>query len=156
MAAAPVNRGDVVSGAVLAGLGAFIIVESRKWEYSGIDGPGPGFFPLWYGIAMVVLSLVLVATGCLRGSSATKRKPVNWSEVGNAMLTWFAFTVCVGLLKTLGFLLSFALLTFFIVAVMYRRPLKTATYTAAGCVLGFYLVFPLGLRVSLPVGVLGF
>jgi putative tricarboxylic transport membrane protein len=156
MAAAPVNRGDVVSGAVLAGLGAFIIVESRKWEYSGIDGPGPGFFPLWYGIAMVALSLLLMGASFLRSSSGEKRKPVDWSAVGNAALTWFAFTVCVGLLKTLGFLLSFALLTFFIVAVMYRRPLKTATYTAAGCVLGFYLVFPLGLKVSLPVGVLGF
>ena len=156
MAKGRVNQGDVVSGAVLAGLGVFIIVEARQWEYTGIDGPGPGFFPLWYGVAMVVLSLLLIGTCLLRPDRSGNHKPVNWGEVGNALLIWLAFSVCVGLLKILGFMLSFALLTFFIVAVMYRKPLATATYTASGCVLGFYLVFPLGLNVSLPVGILGF
>ena len=32
--------------------GAYIIVTASRWEYLGQDGPGPGFFPLWYGIAM--------------------------------------------------------------------------------------------------------
>ena len=150
------NRGDVISGAVLAGLGTYIIVESRQWDYLGIDGPGPGFFPLWYGVAMVVLSLLLIAISLTREAGAVRRKAVNWGEVGNALLTWLAFAICVGLLKVLGFLLAFALLTFFIVAVMYRRTLKAALLTAAGCALGFYLVFPLALNVSLPVGKLGF
>jgi hypothetical protein len=38
---------------------------------------------------------------------------------------------------------------------MYRRPLKMAFAVAAGTALGFYLIFPLALNVSLPVGVLG-
>ena len=41
MSASTVNRGDMISGAVLAGLGAYIIVEARQLEYIGIDGPGP-------------------------------------------------------------------------------------------------------------------
>ena len=49
-------RGDVVSGAVLAGLGVFIVLEARRWEYLAPDGPGPGFFPMWYGIALIALS----------------------------------------------------------------------------------------------------
>jgi len=156
MASGRVNRGDVISGAVLAGLGIFIIVESRSMEYSGIDGPGPGFFPLWYGIAMVVLSLLLIAASFLRRAENAKRKPLNWREVGNALVAWLAFALCVGLLKTLGFMLSFALLTFFIVAVLYRKSLATAAITAGSCAAGFYLVFPLALRVSLPTGILGF
>lgn len=151
-----VNRGDVISGAVLAGLGIFIIVESHNWEYSGTDGPGPGFFPLWYGIAMVALSLLLIAVSFLRRADNAERRPVNWREAGTALLAWLAFALCVGLLKPLGFMLSFALLTFFIVAVLYRKPLATAAITAASCAAGFYLVFPLALKVSLPTGILGF
>jgi hypothetical protein len=60
------------------------------------------------------------------------------------------------LLKPLGFLLSFALLTLFVVAVMYGRPLKTALAAAVGNAVGFYLLFVLALDISLPVGPLGF
>ena len=62
--------GDVVSGAVLAGLGVFIILEARQWDYLGADGPGPGFFPLWYGVLMVALSLVLVVTSLAKRNTA--------------------------------------------------------------------------------------
>ena len=36
-------------------------VAALRWTYMGEDGPGAGFFPLWYGGVMVVLSLALVA-----------------------------------------------------------------------------------------------
>ena len=149
------KTGDIVSAAVLAGLGVFIIVEARGWEYLGPDGPGPGFFPLWYGVCMVALSILLLATSFVQRTSVPDT-PVNWREVGRALATWAAFTGCIALLKVLGFLLSFGLMTLFVVAVMYRRPLKAALAVAAGTALGFYLVFPLALNVSLPVGVLGF
>ena len=149
------RTGDIVSAAVLAGLGIYIVFEARGWEYLGADGPGPGFFPLWYGVCMVALSILLLATSLVQRTSMPDT-PVNWREVGRALATWAAFTGCIALLKVLGFLLSFGLLTLFVVAVMYRRPLKMAFAVAAGTALGFYLVFPLALNVSLPVGVLGF
>ena len=139
----------------MAGLGIFIVVEARGWEYLGADGPGPGFFPLWYGVCMVALSVLLLVTSLVQRTSVPDT-PVNWREVGRTLATWAAFTGCIALLKVLGFLLSFGLLALFVVAVMYRRPLKMALAVAAGTALGFYLVFPLALNVSLPVGVLGF
>ena len=140
---------------MLAGLGLFIIVEAKEWEYLGPDGPGPGFFPLWYGIAIVVLSALLVATS-LASRAGEPGKPVAWDEVRRALLAWAGLALCVGLLKLLGFLLAFGLFTFFLVAVMYRRPLGTAVAVSAGVSLGFYLLFPLALNVALPVGKLGF
>lgn len=148
------SSGEVVSGAVLAGLGTFIIIQARGWVYVDADGPGPGFFPIWYGIAMVALSLLLIA-GSLRKAPAAAQ-PVKWREISRALFTWAAFAGSVALLKVLGFLLSFGLLTLFVVAVMYRRPLRTALAAAAGCSIGFYLVFSLALNVSLPVGMFGF
>jgi putative tricarboxylic transport membrane protein len=149
------KSGDIVSGAVLAGLGVFIIVEARGWEYVGPDGPGPGFFPLWYGVCMVALSILLVAMSLAQRASEPD-KPVNWREIGRALAAWAGLALCVGLLKILGFLLAFGLFTLFLVAVMYRRSLGTAVAVAVGMPVGFYLLFPVALNVALPIGWLGF
>jgi putative tricarboxylic transport membrane protein len=146
-------KGDVVSGAVLAALGIYIVSEAWRWDYSTAEGPGPGFFPLWYGIAMVVLSLILMVRS---GLSATAGKAVDWAGVGRALIVWMAFAVCVALMKPLGFLIALALLTLFVVAVMYGQSLKVALAVAVGNAVGFYLIFGLALQLDLPAGPLGF
>jgi putative tricarboxylic transport membrane protein len=154
MATALHKNGDVVSGAVLTALGVYVITEARGWDYIGPDGPGPGFFPLWYGIALVALSVLLMA-GAIKKRAASSGG-VQWHEVGRALLVWGAFAASIAALKPLGFLLSFALLTAFVATVMYRR---SAIYGVAAGVIAaaaFYAIFPLGLNVALPVGVLGF
>lgn len=148
-------QGDFVSGAVLTALGGYIISEALHWNYSGPEGPGPGFFPLWYGMAMVVLSLALMLGCVLRGRRRDSKK-TDWRGVGRALMTWVAFAGSIALLKTLGFLLSLALLTLFIVWVMYGKPLRIALMAAIGSAAGFYLVFALALNISLPAGMLGF
>lgn len=147
-------RGDVISGGVLAALGAFIVIEARRWEYMGVDGPGPGFFPLWYGITMVVLSVALIGSSLLGKAEAGGR--LDWREVGNALMAWAALVVCIALFGVLGFLTSFALFTLVVVGAIYRKSWFTALVAAAGCAASFYLVFPVMLGVSLPAGVLGF
>ncbi|MCC7485234.1 MAG: tripartite tricarboxylate transporter TctB family protein [Burkholderiales bacterium] len=149
------RTGDIVSAAALAGLGCFIMIEARGWEYMGPDGPGPGFFPLWYGIAMVALSVLLVATS-LAQRAREEAHAVRWREVGGALGAWAGLALCVGLLKVLGFVLAFALFTFFLVAILYRRPPGVALAVSAGTAAAFHVLFPLALDIALPVGRLGF
>lgn len=146
-------KGDVVSGAVLAALGVFIISQASGWEYASEEGPGPGFFPLWYGVAMLVLSLFLAGRAAMRPAAG---KPVDWGGVTRALTAWAVFAGCIALLQVTGFLIALALLTLFVVAVMYGRPLKVALAAAAGNAAGFWLLFPFALEVKLPVGPLGF
>jgi putative tricarboxylic transport membrane protein len=153
-------KADFWSGLALAGLGTYIIAEAWRWEYIGNDGPGPGFFPLWYGIAMVALSLVLVVSSFMRAEAVDPASPtfgavstassVDWSGAGRALAAWGAFALAAAALKWLGFFVCFAALTFFVVAVMYRRPLKVAAVVAVLLGAGFYLVFALALGVKLP------
>jgi putative tricarboxylic transport membrane protein len=148
------KSGDLWSGGALAALGGYIIIQAWQWEYLGPDGPGAGFFPLWYGIAILGLSLLLIVSHLRRGPD--RETPTDWTKLGRALSTWFSLAVSVALFKPLGFVISFALLTYFIVAVMYRRPLKTAALAALATAAGFYLVFDRALGVPLPVGILGF
>ena len=148
------NNGDLISGALLAGLGVLIVIEARQWDYLAPDGPGPGFFPMWYGIAMVALALGLVVSALRQRIAGGK--PVVWAEVGRALFMWAALTACLALIKVLGFAVTLTLLTLFIVSVMYRRPLLHGVAAGVLTSAAFYLVFPLALNVTLPVGVLGF
>jgi putative tricarboxylic transport membrane protein len=134
---------DFWSGLALAALGGYIVYAARGWEYLGEDGPGPGFFPLWYGIAMLALSLMLV-------SSSKEHRKLEWKGIGRAFGAWVAFAISVAVIKLAGFLVALAALTFFIVTVMYRRPLAVAALVAIGVAAGFYAVFPLALGVALP------
>ena len=141
---------DLWAGLALAALGVYIVVQAAQWEYLGPDGPGPGFFPLWYGIAMVVLSAALVVAGVRARVARAAAAPFPWARIGRALLVWLAFAVSVALSDVLGFTLSFGLLCFFIVAVMYRRAPWIAAVTAGAVVGAFYLIFSLALGVALP------
>jgi putative tricarboxylic transport membrane protein len=149
-----VRDGEVLSGALLAALGAFIVIEARQWGYYASTGPGPGFLPTIYGLAMIALSLLLIANKVR--SRPHEHRAVDWPATRRALFTWTAFVVAAALLKPLGFVLSFALLTFAIVAFVFRRPLHKAAATAVLTAAAFYLTFPVALGVALPTGWLGF
>ena len=148
------SSGDLWSGVALALLGVYIVAQAWQWDYSGPDGPGPGFFPLWYGVAMLALSGLLVASNLRR--AAQRGKPLDRRRIGRALGVWVALAVSVALFGALGFVASLALLTYFIAAVMYRKPAWTAATVAAAVAAGFYLVFDLALGLGLPSGMLGF
>src|SRR5437868_6557992 len=109
---------DFWSGLALAALGAYVIVQARGWDYMTEDGPGPGFFPLWYGVGILACSAYLVAF--------SKETRADWRGFARAFALWGAIALSVALLQLVGFAISFGALSFFIVAVMYWRPAALA------------------------------
>ena len=151
------NRSESLAALILAGFGIFIIYEARGLPYSSEFGPGPGFFPLWIGIALVVCALAVFCTYTLSAEpDAAKTAAFRRAELGRALGAWLAFALAIAFLSFLGFGLSLGLLTVFLIVVLDRRPSWVALGVAAGLVLGFHLVFVVALGVSLPEGPLGF
>jgi putative tricarboxylic transport membrane protein len=153
------RNGEVLSAAALAALGVYIFMEARTWVYYSDDGPGPAFFPVWYGIAMVVLSLALIVITVRKEAKAAGGPPkaeTDWVGLRRALITWAAFAISALLMKWLGFMIAFAMLAFFIITFVFRQPPVMAGVAAVATALGFYLVFPLALSVALPTGVFGF
>jgi putative tricarboxylic transport membrane protein len=126
------------------------------WNVMGPDGPGPGFFPIGYGVALTVLSLVLIIQRFRAGAGAASDTPFDWAGFARAGATWVAFAASAALMSTLGFYIAFALMTFFLVLFVFRKPLPSALTTGICSALGFYLVFGFALGVSMPIGLLGF
>jgi putative tricarboxylic transport membrane protein len=108
---------------------------------------------MWYGSAMIVLSLLLVAGTVLK--QRAPGKPVEWRDVGRAMTCWVAFVVAIVLMKFLGFIVAFAALTWFMAAIMASQRQRIAIPLAVGMSVFFYLLFAVALDVSLPTGIFG-
>src|SRR4051795_493170 len=143
------RNGDVVSGAILIALGTYIVIQASIWPYYEVNGPGPGFFPLWYGILMIVLSLGLII------STARKPKAEGAGEVftigtRRALTVWLGLVVCLVAMAWLGFNIAFALFTVFIVSYVLGRPLLAGVITGVLSSACFYLLFAEVLGVQLP------
>jgi putative tricarboxylic transport membrane protein len=149
------KKGDILAGLCLVGLGVFIIQQALQLDYINEFGPGPGFRPLWLGIGFLALSSSLVVMAILRPKSQVAEED-SWKEIRRAVATWGGLVAATALLSRLGFILSFALLTGFLVLAMSRRSPLAALTIAAGGALSFYLIFDVLLGLRLPLGPWGF
>jgi putative tricarboxylic transport membrane protein len=151
------GKSDLIAGIILTSLGCLVIYGARGLPYHSEFGPGPGFFPLWIGIGIVVCSLAMLYAYFFRtgGNREEIAKPSR-VELTRALGAWFAFVVTIVLLPLVGFGLSLGLLTAFLILVLDRRSTWVALGVALGLALGFHLVFAVALGVSLPAGPWGF
>jgi putative tricarboxylic transport membrane protein len=151
-----IDRSELVASVTLIALGLFAIHEARAWEYMTHDGPGPGFFPLWIGIAMVTLSALYLAS---HAYDVMRGQPVHrtgWSGTALVIAGWAAFMVVVALIKPIGFIAALIVLVVIYVRVIYRRSYITTIATAAACALSFWFLFVKLLGLRLPAGPWGF
>ncbi len=148
--------GDVIAGALTAGLGAYITATATRWDVMGPEGPGPGFFPIGYGIALIILSLILIFQRFTAARRTEENHPFDWAGFRRAASAWVAFTAAAALMPTLGFYISLGLLTLFLGLFVFEKPLKNALTAGVLSAVGFYIVFDKALDVALPAGLLGF
>jgi len=150
------NKSELIAATLLIALGIYIISEAVNWPYLSKDGPGPGFFPLWIGICMVVLAAALIALQAIHAIKKGSVERTNWAGSGRVLLGWAGLMVSIALLKPAGFVVSYLLLTAFLVAGVFRRPIGAALAVGLGSAIGFWVLFVVLLKVQLPAGPWGF
>ena len=151
------GKSELLTGAVLAAFGGLVIYEASALPYTSESGPGPGFFPLWIGIGIFLCSCFMLYAYFPRTDPNTEpRAKTSTAEITRALAAWLAFVLAIAILPLLGFAVSLGLLTTFLILVLDRRSPWTAAGVAVGLALGFHLVFPVALGVSLPAGPWGF
>jgi putative tricarboxylic transport membrane protein len=146
----------LTAAALLIALGIFIVVQAVEWPYLNKDGPGPGFFPLWTGICLIALATALVVLQVLHAIRHGPVDKTNWAGAGRVLAGWLGLMIAIALLKPAGFIVSFLLLTVFLVTGIFRRPLMVALAVGLGSSIGFWVLFVMLLEVQLPAGPWGF
>ena len=150
------NKSELVAAVLLIGLGVFVLTQAWDWPYLTADGPGPGFFPLWIGICIIVLATVLVALQVVHAIRQGAVEATNWKGVLRVLAGWAGLMVCIALLKPAGFVASFLLLVMILVTAVFRRTFFSALIVGVCASAGFWVLFVKLLQVQLPAGPWGF
>ena len=151
------DKSELLAGILLTSFGTLVIYEARDLPYVSEFGPGPGFFPLWIGIGIVLCSLSMLCIYFWRGAaSAEETTKTSAPGMSRALSAWLMFVVAIALVSLIGFALSLALLTVFLILVLDGRSFRIAIGVALGLAVSFHLLFTVALGVSLPAGPWGF
>jgi putative tricarboxylic transport membrane protein len=150
------DKRELVSGTCIGVFGTYVVYGALKLPYVSDSGPGPGFFPLWIGIALTLLSLYLVFVSGFAAPTEAKSEGQSALALGRALGGWLGLMLAIAFLPWLGFGLSLALLTALLILALERRSPWTALSVAVGLAVGFHLIFVFALGLSLPSGPWGF
>jgi putative tricarboxylic transport membrane protein len=149
------SKENVISALCLGAFGIYVISVAANLAYVSDVGPGPGFFPLWLGVGLIVFAACLIFVAPNAENRETAR-PAFSKTAGRALAGWVALMVAIALLGRIGFILSFVALAVFLIVVLDRRPALLAIIVAIGLAAAFQLIFVAALDVALPTGFWGF
>ena len=151
------RRADQITGILMLIFAVAVMEGGRRMPPSNTFGPGAGFLPFWLGVAMAILSVILLVTATREPATAGGPSPFPTGRPIIAILeTVVSLAAFILLLETLGFLLATALLTAFLLKVVEREGWTTSLWVAVANAAGLYVVFQILLGVSLPKNGLGF
>jgi putative tricarboxylic transport membrane protein len=149
------NKNETIAGALVVGIGVALLVHAAKLDYMVENVPGPGFLPLWLGIAIVATGIIL--TGKALRPAAAAMAAIDWPprsgwvQIG-VMLGGLALALLV--LEPLGFLLTAMLFMAGLVFSLGVRSWPMLLGVPIVSALVLHLVFVVWLAVPLPSGVL--
>ncbi len=146
------HKKDFASGLALLAVGLFLAFQSIRLPLWGASGPEAGFYPLTVAVIIVGLSLALVLT------TVTLERPAENGMDQVHLSKVFAYLVLALLygifLERAGFLITSALLLFFILKVVERRSWKATLLVGVTSIVLGYTLFVYFLQVPLPRGTL--
>ena len=151
------RRADQITGIITLIFSAAVIDGSRRMPPSNTFGPGAGFMPFWLGVFMAIFSILLIVNATRQPVKSgggfpfpTGRPALSILGAVGGLSAFFL------LLEPLGFLLSTALLTAFILRVVESERWPTTVVVSVANAIGLYIVFQVLLGAGLPKNFLGF
>ncbi|MDI7258883.1 MAG: tripartite tricarboxylate transporter TctB family protein [Thermodesulfobacteriota bacterium] len=152
------RKGDRVFGLICLGLSFWLILESRKFDYTTRYTAGPGFLPFWLGVCLGLLSLYLLFNTFARKGDKEDDKAVfpkkkSLLRVGLILLFIAAFAF---FMNTLGFTLTVFLSVTLILFTLERYKIFKSIFYGIMFSGSVFLIFRYWLNVDLPKGWLGF
>ena len=131
-------------------------MEAHRLKLGDIHQPGPGFFPFWTGIIMVILSFVVLF------QSIRKKESKDSTVQDEPFGSWGIIVVLASLtayfvsLEKVGFLVNTFLFVGIMLKLVYLQSWRTTLLSALATAIGAQLLFNSLLKAQIPSGVLGF
>ena len=133
-------------------LGIVIVIVSLGYGFGSLRRPGPGLYPFFIGVAILVLSL-FVTVSELR----SKTNPHLMGREGINTFVWMIVTFCLWIvaMPLLGYVIVTFLATCAFCKIMKLEKWWKPLAVSAGTAFFIYLLFDYFLYIDLPRGLLG-
>ncbi len=143
---------DMGSSVFLMVLGGLVAWQAEKLSIGGIHAPGPGFFPFYLSLLLILIGIAIFVQG-LREKPEQKEAAPRKMRMAVTLIAIFIYPF---LLEPLGYLLTTFLLMLLIIKMMLEKVWWFAPSLAFVISLFSYIIFKMWLQVLLPTGFLGF
>jgi putative tricarboxylic transport membrane protein len=151
------GRADRISGLFWFLFSVFVSFESYRLGLGILNQPGPGFFFFWTGIAVAILSLVVILRSFgTQVPEEDKEAPTGRRTATKVILVLVALFLYAVLMEWLGFLIVTLLLFVFLLGVIEKKKWWFAVLVSLTVTALSYLLFEVGLQSQLPKGILEF
>lgn len=148
------KKSDRYTSVIYAAFGLYIAFEGYRLELGSFRAPKPGFMVFIAGIALWILSMVLLMLS-FRAAITKKRttwwKGRQWQKVVKLTLALFLYAI---VLRWLGFLLSTVLLLFVLFKGIEPQRWQVALVLSLITSVTCYLVFGVFFELRFPEGIL--
>jgi putative tricarboxylic transport membrane protein len=144
------NLGDIIGSLLFMSVGIGVTIGAIGLHVGKATEPQPGFFPFLGGIALSVLSGILLLQAW-RGRSAGTQV---FGKLWGPCILFMVLIFYVATLETLGYLICTAILSAVILRVMETKSLRVLIMTSILVAVGSYILFNRLLDVPLPLGIL--
>jgi putative tricarboxylic transport membrane protein len=156
----PTDKAQYIVCAVLAVVGAFLIYDALALEagFAKVDPVGPKFFPIFIGIVLIGLAVVLAVAiprgfkgEAELGEDIDPNTPADWRTVG---LLVGLFVAVIMLVNPLGWAITGTLLFAGAATILGNRHYFRNIAIGAVLAVGSFYAFYSGLGIPLPAGIL--
>jgi putative tricarboxylic transport membrane protein len=146
------NAGFFV-GLILLFYSSIMLWQSVSLVYYTETGPGPGFFPLWISIILLVLSIVYLFESLKKEIFLFSRIIPKGVSLVNIITVLFSIIIFMLLVNYTGFVLASVTLLFLVLIRNYKWYQSMGTALVVSVLLFYF--FKTLLNVPLPVNVFG-
>jgi hypothetical protein len=143
--------GELVLAAFFVALGLLWVASAARMPLWSGFAPQSGFMPLWYGIVLIGLTGTVVLNLFRQNEAAAPEQPI-----GKPLLVLAAFAACIFGLEPMGFGPAVFLMLLFMFVFIERLAIVPSLLVAAATTTILFLIFKTWLKVTLPIGPLGF
>jgi putative tricarboxylic transport membrane protein len=156
------KRANQITGIVLLIFSGYVIMASMQMPLRQITGrtsfaPSTGFLPMWLGVLMAVLSVLLIVNATLQQADSTRKEVFPRGRALLAVVLFLAgLAAYIALLEVLGYLSATALLTAFLLLFVMQAGWKTTLLVAVSASIVLFVIFHVLLHVDLPKNMFGF
>ncbi|PZX02342.1 tripartite tricarboxylate transporter TctB family protein [Psychrobacillus insolitus] len=140
---------SVWAGIIILCLGIVSLLMSLQYTYSGMVGPGPGFFPVWLSGIIIVLAIWYILES-IKGKNVSAQDWPTGQSLKQILFIIMSLISYFILFLLVGFLLA----AIIFLAILFYREYKwyVTVSLSVGITLFIYVMFNTVLKVHLPSG----